>query len=80
MEGNTLQTDMKQSDKEDISRLPVFITSNNDLWMWTEECEREPLQQRYVQFNLTKKIKSIVLLILTMLHLKLPQMISICFL
>lgn len=60
MEGNTLQTDMKHSDKEDISRLPVFITTNNDLWMWTEECEREPLQQRYIQYNLTKKIRSIV--------------------
>jgi phage/plasmid-associated DNA primase len=55
MEGNTLQTDMKHSDKEDITRLPVVITTNNDLWMWTEECEREPLQQRYIQFDLTKK-------------------------
>jgi hypothetical protein len=60
MEGNTLQTDMKHSDKEDITRLPVFITTNNDLWMWTEESEREPLQQRYIQFDLTKKIRSIV--------------------
>jgi hypothetical protein len=39
MEGNTLQTDMKHSDKEDISRLPIFITTNIDLWSWTEDCE-----------------------------------------
>jgi hypothetical protein len=60
MEGNTLQTDMKHSDKEDITRLPIFITTNHDLWMWTEEAEREPLQQRFIQFDLTKKIRSII--------------------
>jgi hypothetical protein len=35
MEGNTIQIDMKHSDKEDITRLPIFITTNNDLWSWT---------------------------------------------
>jgi hypothetical protein len=60
MEGNTIQTDMKHSDKEDITRLPIFITTDNDLWSWTEECEREPLQQRYIQFNLGKRIRSII--------------------
>jgi hypothetical protein len=59
-EGNTIQTDMKHSDKEDITRLPIFITTNNDLWTWTDECEREPLQQRFIQFTLEKRIRSIV--------------------
>jgi hypothetical protein len=60
MEGNTLQTDLKYSDKEDITRLPIFITTNTDLWSWTEDCEREPLQQRFLQFDLTKKIRNII--------------------
>lgn len=49
MEGNTLQTDIKHSDKEEIGRLPIYITTNSDLWAWCEDRERPPLQQRYIQ-------------------------------
>jgi hypothetical protein len=34
MEGSPVPTDMKHSDKETIQRLPIFISTNHDIWTW----------------------------------------------
>jgi hypothetical protein len=58
LEGNTLQTDMKHSDKEDITRLPVFITTM--IFGCGQRSVNGNLFNKDIQFCLTKKIRNIV--------------------
>ncbi|KAJ8891357.1 hypothetical protein PR048_010873 [Dryococelus australis] len=36
LEGTKTNTDMKHQDKEIIERIPIFITTNQELWAWCE--------------------------------------------
>jgi hypothetical protein len=39
LEGSPIPTDMKHTDKELIHRLPIFITTNHNLWNWVGSSE-----------------------------------------
>ncbi|KAJ8875084.1 hypothetical protein PR048_022975 [Dryococelus australis] len=39
-------TDMKHQAKEITERLPIFITTNQELWAWCESSEKAPLEIR----------------------------------
>lgn len=58
MEGATIYTDIKHSSKEPINRLPVFITTNHNLWMWCSN-DADPIKERCFFHKLDKRIKSI---------------------
>jgi hypothetical protein len=58
MEGSTIQTDIKHQDKEDIHRLPIYMTTNSDIHIWCNAVEKEPLMQRYFLHNLSLQITS----------------------
>jgi hypothetical protein len=49
---------MKHTDKETITRIPLFTTTNIDLWAWTEDAEKQPLQQRYKEFETQHRIQN----------------------
>ncbi|KAJ8874875.1 hypothetical protein PR048_022765 [Dryococelus australis] len=46
LEGATIATDIKHSDKEKTKRITVFITTNIPLWSWTQINENAPLEIR----------------------------------
>jgi hypothetical protein len=49
---------MKHTDKETITRIPLFMTTNIDLWTWKEDAEKQPLQQRYKEFEIKHRIQN----------------------
>jgi hypothetical protein len=50
---------MKHTDKELIHRLPIFITTNHNLWNWVSSDDIPPIQQRIFEFHLTQTIESL---------------------
>jgi hypothetical protein len=59
LEGSPIPTDMKHTDKELIHRLPIFITTNHQLWNWVSSDDIPLIQQRIMEFELSKRIQSI---------------------
>jgi hypothetical protein len=58
LEGSPIPTDMKYTDKELINRLPIFISTNHDIWNWVGSEDIRPLQQRIFIYNLDALIQS----------------------
>jgi hypothetical protein len=59
LQGSPIPTDMKHTDKELINRLPIFITTNHNLWNWVGSSEIPPIQQRIFEYHLTHTIQSV---------------------
>lgn len=58
MEGAQIMTDMKHANKEYVDRIPIFITTNYDLWHYTDSLEQEPIKQRIITYYLKQQITS----------------------
>lgn len=58
MEGATIYTDIKHSNKEPIRRLPIFVTTNLNLWTWHYN-DIDPIKERCIFHSLTNHIKSL---------------------
>jgi hypothetical protein len=58
LEGSPIPTDMTHTDKELIQRLPIFISTNHDIWNWVGSEEIPPIQQRVFHYNITAPIQS----------------------
>lgn len=56
MEGAEVTTDIKNSEKEVITRIPIFISTSRPIDYWVDYQETEQLKQRYVQYNLNHHI------------------------
>jgi hypothetical protein len=59
LEGSPLPTDMKHTDKEFIHRLPIFSSTNHNLWNWVGSTEVAPIKQRIFEFFLQHPIQNI---------------------
>ena len=58
LEGNTTKTDIKHSKiKEEITRIPVYITTGTNIEANVNYNESQQLKQRYVIYYFTKKIR-----------------------
>jgi predicted small metal-binding protein len=51
LEGSPLPTDIKHSDKELINRIPIFITSNHDIWTWISPDDIPTIKQRIIKYD-----------------------------
>jgi hypothetical protein len=60
LEGTPIPTDMKHSDKEIIPRIPIFITTNHNLWSWVSPDDISPLKQRIILYCISKQITNAI--------------------
>jgi hypothetical protein len=60
LEGSPIPTDMKHSDKEIIHRIPIFITTNQDIWSWISPDDIAPIKQRITIYKLKHTITNAI--------------------
>jgi hypothetical protein len=51
---------LNHSDKELIPRIPIFITTNHDIWTWVCPDDIAPLKQRIISYKLTHTITNAI--------------------
>ncbi|KAK8388932.1 hypothetical protein O3P69_020710 [Scylla paramamosain] len=57
LEGSQFEINVKNSDMEQLYRIPIFISTNRDIDFWVPPADGQALQSRCKTFELTKEIK-----------------------
>ncbi|KAK8388550.1 hypothetical protein O3P69_020497 [Scylla paramamosain] len=57
LEGSQFEINVKNSDMEQLHRIPIFISTNREIDYWVPPADGQALQSRCKTFELTKEIK-----------------------